>query len=107
MGVLEKIQSEHRRWTENNFGDQPYWHPLLGVVEEVGELAHAELKGEQGIRDCAHRDELACDAVGDIMIYLIGYCTTKGFNIEKILTETWSETVKKRNWKKNKEDGSE
>jgi hypothetical protein len=49
---LRKFQQEQKDWSKRNFPTQntPY-RPLLGVMEEVGELSHAHLKAEQGIRE--------------------------------------------------------
>ena len=47
---------------------------LLGICEEAGELCHAQLKKEQGIRGTIEQHDAAMkDAVGDIMIYAINY----------------------------------
>jgi len=99
--TLNELQEEQWEWTEKNFENQPAYHPVYGVVEEVGELCHALLKGEQGIRGNAelHIEE-AKDAVGDIMIYLAGVCTHYGFNMQECLDNAWRE-VKERDWKKN------
>lgn len=42
--MLRKLQEEQKPWVKHNFGDRPSWMPLLGAVEELGELAHAHLK---------------------------------------------------------------
>jgi len=102
--MLKQIQLEQHEWQQRNFPNNTDTEPLLGVVEEIGELCHAVLKQRQGIR--IDEDHLAAlrDAVGDIMIYLIGFCNIKGYDLEEILQETWDQ-VKKRDWQKNKENG--
>ena len=46
--TLSDIQTEQLLWSERNFGNHPAWHPLLGIQEEAGELAHAfRLYGEE------------------------------------------------------------
>jgi len=103
--TLKQLQSENAVWSLKNFGTQPYWHPMLGVVEEVGELSHSLLKLEQGIRgDHAKHEEEAMDAVGDIVVYLANLCNIRGWNFQAIVTNVWAE-VKKRNWVENKDDG--
>jgi NTP pyrophosphatase (non-canonical NTP hydrolase) len=69
-------------------------------MEEVGELAHAHLKHDQGIRgledqDLAHTQKV--DAVGDIVIYLASYCTANNIDLEAAVKKTWEE-VKARDW---------
>ncbi len=102
---LDQFQSEHAEWAEHNFPGTPAHCPLLGVAEETGELCHAHLKLEQNIRG-TEEEHIAegKDAVGDIMVYLVHYCTLKGWNLQEILDETWAH-VKKRDWQKNSKDG--
>lgn len=105
--TLRQLQEEQRPWVEHNFpGRKPYF-PLLGVVEEIGELAHAHLKAEQGIRGT--KEELALkarDAIGDVIVFLADYCTASGYDLQSIVEEVWAE-VKQRDWKANPEDADE
>jgi len=73
----ELLASEHKTWEDKNFPNDDERNSLfrttLGVLEELGELAHARLKREQGIRgeESQHvADEQ--DAVGDMTVYLLG-----------------------------------
>jgi NTP pyrophosphatase (non-canonical NTP hydrolase) len=95
---------EHKKWKAYNFGRSPGWHPLLGIVEEVGELSHAYLKREQKIRgaQAEHEAEMR-DAVGDILLYLIDFCNIEKIDIEDTLLKTWGQ-VSKRDWKRNPKD---
>lgn len=102
--TLRRLQEEQRIWVAHNFGsDRPSWHPLLGAVEELGELAHAHLKEEQGIRSSEGLEDAAKDAVADCIIYLSDYCSARGFDLDEIVSDTWDE-VKQRDWKKNPDD---
>lgn len=93
------LQERAHAWQVKNFGEQPAGRILLGVVEEVGELSHAQLKMEQGIRGSAiEHDAAGRDAVGDILIYLANYCAAKGWNMQAVIEEVWK-TVEKRDWK--------
>lgn len=99
--TLKEIQTEQVEWLKHNFPEfncqKAYW-ALLGVVEEVGELSHSQLKSEQGIRGT--QEELAekgKDAVGDIIIFLLAYCSAKGWDCEEIVNEVWRR-VGKRDW---------
>ena len=102
--MLKKLQEEQKVWGLNNFGPQPGYRMLLGATEELGELCHAHLKTEQGIRVNENHEEAKVDAVGDIVIYLAGYCNSEGINFEVAVKETW-DRVKQRNWTKNKNTG--
>ena len=105
--MLKKLQEEQKPWCDHNFGtDRPTWQPLLGAVEELGELAHSYLKRVQGIRNGENHIEEAKDAVADIIIYLADYCTLEGFDMEVIVREAW-EQVKQRDWKKDPDHAHE
>jgi NTP pyrophosphatase (non-canonical NTP hydrolase) len=96
---VKKIQQEQATWAFFNFGPHNSTHALLGVTEEVGELSHAHLKFLQGIRITPAQYEIkAKDAIGDIIIYLMDYCTANGWDLEDIVRDTW-DTVKTRDWK--------
>jgi len=102
---LNELQRHVKQWTDYNFPDSKPHHPLLGIGEEAGELMHAHLKAEQGIRgDVAKHKAQAEDAIGDLLIYLADYCNRMGYDLEQCLTETWSR-VRQRDWKKNTETG--
>ena len=70
---LAQLQAQQKPWIERNFGSRPSYWPLLGAVEELGELAHAHLKQEQGIRVFEDFDAKAQDAVGDCVVFLCDY----------------------------------
>jgi NTP pyrophosphatase (non-canonical NTP hydrolase) len=69
---LKTMQTEHRAWSEKNFGKQQPGQMLLGLFEEFGELDEASNLAE------------AQDAVGDVMIYMSSYCTLRGWDLEEI-----------------------
>ena len=102
---LRTFQLHHKQWLEHNFPDQDSWDPLLGMVEEIGELAHAELKFKQGIRGFIgseadkviwHRTQVR-DALGDILIYMASYCNTNNYDMAECLEKAWEE-VSARDW---------
>jgi len=99
--TLRELQVEHEPWLRHNFPSVESWEALVGLQEEVGELAHAHLKGFNNIREM--RSEAAIiaaktDAVGDILIYLVSYCITNGLDLQQCLETTWAR-VKKRDWR--------
>lgn len=97
---LPYYQSEIRKWTKHNFPNAQPWEPLLGLQEEVGELAHAYLKRHQGIRKNENHDLNIRDAVADIMVYLMNFCNHEGINLQEELFKTWKK-VSQRDWQKN------
>ena len=96
---LSRIQKEQEEWSNRNFDNKKPYQPILGATEEVGELAHAYLKMEQGIRGTRAEHEAAMkDAIGDCAIFLMDLCNQMGWSYEEIIETTWNH-VKKRDWK--------
>jgi len=103
---FNKLQQEVGEWSRKNFPNNTPNNPFLGMVEEVGELAHALLKADQGIRGtAAEHEEAAMDAVGDILVFMADFCERKGWSMQEIIEEVW-DRVKHRDWTKNKKDGT-
>ena len=103
--TFRRLQEEQGEWAMRNFGARPSHQPLLGAVEELGELAHAHLKSEQGIRGAQeHHAESKRDAVADIIVFLADYCNLEGFDMQELIEETWAD-VRLRDWKKNPDNG--
>lgn len=69
--------------------------PLLGALEEVGELFEAHRDGTK---------EERVDAVGDIVLYLMDYCNKVGIDFEDAVRVT-AEKVHKRDWVSNPVSG--
>lgn len=108
---LDNLQDELAPWVEKNFphtypaGVLPY-RPLLGIVEEVGELAHSHLKQEQGIRGTPEEHETAGkDALADIFVYMCDYATQRGWDVHETVEHVWRKVVSKRDWTQNKING--
>lgn len=102
---LTQLQNEQAAWAKRNFGVVTVDSQLLGVMEEVGELAHAVLKAEQGIRGSREQHmEDAADAIGDITIYLAGVASCLGIDMEQAVTATWA-NVSQRDWRKHPATG--
>lgn len=99
---LDQIQSEAKVGTDHNFPDAIDSHPLVGAVEEIGELCHAWLKEEQGIRGTDHDNE-ARDAIGDVIIYLLHFCIKQ--LVVKRYYSTSMESCQPTRLEKNPENG--
>ena len=103
---LKQLQDEVTIWTNHNFPNAESHQPLLGAFEEVGELAHAHLKEEQGIRGTLKEHTKAkIDAVGDIIIFLAHYCTLSCLDLNICVEMAWNESSK-RDWIKYPFDGT-
>ncbi len=110
-GTIARLQQEHKEWLAHNFPQQQPWDPFLGMVEEVGELAHALLKYKQAIR--GHKDmdpdkfkDEVVDSLGDLFIYMMSYCNSNNLDLEYIITKVWDK-VKYRDWKADPVTGGE
>jgi len=108
MPSLREMQKEHKVWMEHNFPDETYQQALMGMVEEMGELAHVVLKEEQGIRaiDGDNSFNLKCDALADLIIFSFGFCNLSNIDLQEALESTW-DRVKKRDWIADPEKGGE
>lgn len=102
---LDGWQLEASQWEHRNFGEQPEYRRIYGVMEELGELAHARLKAEQGIRLNEQHEAKAKDAVGDLLVFLANLCSLNGWRLSEIIVTTWAE-VSQRDWKRNKNTGT-
>ena len=101
---LRELQEWQREWSLRNFGEQPAYRGVLGVAEEVGELCHAVLKSEQGIRG-RDADDIA-DAIGDVVIYLCEVATSYGLSLQECVEQAKGQCCE-RDWRKNPETGTD
>lgn len=97
---LKSLQHQVYKWSTYNFPNNEPIDPMIGMVEEIGELAHALLKFKQKIRE-GYNPQMAKyeleDAVHDIIIYAADFCARNGINLGSVYG-TWAE-VRKRDWR--------
>lgn len=108
---MEKTQREIHAWSTRNFGERVEIDynisSFLGMVEELGEIAHAVLKLSEGIRGTREENLAAIeDGVGDLLIFTLDFCARNGLDAEELLRRTWDQ-VKQRDWRKSAVDGGE
>lgn len=100
-GVPEVFQKIANAINEGRLGKKKY-HGLLGMAEELGELMHAFLKAEQGIREHADGEdwkEAAGDACADLLIFMCSFCNTHGIDLADAVEKAWAE-VSQRDWQR-------
>lgn len=72
--TYEELQAKQWAWASQRFGDErsplKALQPFTGLVEEIGELSSAMLRG--------NADDIE-DAIGDAVIYLCDLCTRCGW----------------------------
>jgi NTP pyrophosphatase (non-canonical NTP hydrolase) len=102
MKSINEIQNEILEWQNSNFEFRKPHEMYLGLIEEVGELAHARMKYEHEYYPFDYYYQETKDAIGDIAIQLIGLCSQHYLNFEEVLNDIWN-YVKTRNSKEFKE----
>jgi len=103
--TLSEFQRQQKIWADHNFPGNDWTSPMLGLTEELGELAHALLKQKQKIRGThAEHEAAAQDAVGDLMVYLADLCSKRGWDFQAIVEKTWAH-VASRDWIKFPKNG--
>lgn len=107
---LRIFQNDHKQWSMYNFGDtQTPQNMFLGMVEEIGELAHATLKHSQKIRGMESDEafeKLAKDCIGDLFVFTVGYASARGWDMAEIVADTW-ERVRDRDFRTNPTNGGD
>lgn len=78
-------------WIAHNFPDERLEISILGCIEEMGELVHAHIKEDQGIRgDAAQHQADARDAIGDLTVYLLGVMNVCGAPRQRAIVKSAS-----------------
>lgn len=103
--ALSKLQVQLHDWRLLNFPNTTADIQLMGMMEELGELAHCNIKAREGIRGTLVEHEAReQDAIGDILIFLAGYCSFHHWDMMAIYRTT-AEIVMERDWIKYPERG--
>jgi len=76
--TLDQLQKEVGEWSRRNFPNNKPHHPLLGIIEEIGELRSAK---KDNIGD-------AEDAIGDTFIYAADYCERNELSLSEVFSLT-------------------
>lgn len=67
--TLEQLQIEVGEWSARNFPNAKPYQPLLGMMEEFGELENAETESD------------TADAIADALIYTADYCARNNLKL--------------------------
>jgi len=92
---MNELQRELFEWFINNFTKDKdnnnipipklINQQVVGMIEEIGELAHSILKQEQGIRKNENHLEMISDAIGDIIIYSSNLCSLLAIKLDDVI----------------------
>jgi NTP pyrophosphatase (non-canonical NTP hydrolase) len=96
---INVLQDRIEGWQRANFPQTTEWELILGCVEELGELSQNYLKLHRGIRTDEFSEERLKDAIGDLLVFLIGLISARGYRVREILENT-VDTVTQRQWNK-------
>jgi hypothetical protein len=97
---LFQLQTEVEAWRDKNFPGWSLEDCLFGMMEEMGEIAHAHLKHKQGIRGMTSEVEAVdkmMDGICDFVIFATGVFSKVGRDFQAELEHTWHH-VKQRDW---------
>lgn len=97
VNSFDELQLITAVWREHNFPNHTAEEQFEGMVEELGELAHAKRNAGRGIRAHEDHSQKEQDAIGDLIIYLCGYCTRRQLNLFECINGAWEE-VRDRDW---------
>jgi len=74
--TFDRLQAEQAEWSLKNFGAHEPWRPLMGICEELGELAEA-LYNED--------DANTLDSIADTVVFAADLCTCMGWSLSGIV----------------------
>jgi NTP pyrophosphatase (non-canonical NTP hydrolase) len=92
---LSDLQTDLHEWQRERFPDSGAEESLMGALEELGELAHATLKGKQGLEGerFSTGPEAEKDAIGDCVVFLMQYASSRGYDIEECIEAAAGEAL--------------
>lgn len=95
---LDDLQKQVATWAKQNFPDDNRETVVLGLAEEVGEMARAALKRYQGIRGTAQEWEAELrKEIGDVFIKLVHVAAIWDIDLEDAVLDRWYD-VRKRDF---------
>lgn len=76
---LFEMQESQRAWAKANFGEQTPIQMMVGLIGELGEFHEHHEDNYQN--PCVDK---IIDDIGDVGVYLLNYCSLKGWSIGKL-----------------------
>lgn len=103
---LNGYQRQINEWQDRNFGPQTTETMVLGMMEEIGEVARYLVKRRNRIRSEVSQPGTVPHEIGDVIVFALQVLTNEGWEAERVLGETF-ERVLARDWKLNPENGGD
>ncbi len=72
----DQFQCEVYEWSVDNFGDQSYINPLLGIIEEIGEYWETYENGDVEDRK---------DAIADCLVFMADFTARKEIKMSLVI----------------------
>lgn len=92
-------------WHRMNYPIDDARDAFIGIVEELGEVARAQLKQSGGIRGSfEHWQNEKVKEIGDVLIGIINYCAWNDIDWIEALRSRWA-VISRRDYIKFPEDG--
>ena len=101
ISPMQKTQQRTHQWRMTQWPELTPLQQLSGTAVEVSELLEMEIKGEHYDKDWC-TDEKLKEEIGDVMIYLMGYASLRGFDIAECIDAADDKNVN-RDWDKHME----
>jgi len=80
LAKLRQLQIENREWVAKNFGSNGADHrPLLGIIEELGEIDEAF-----ALPQTEPRVDLILDGIADVIVFSADFCNRHDFDLSEI-----------------------
>jgi NTP pyrophosphatase (non-canonical NTP hydrolase) len=87
IATFQELQAEQAPWAARNFGDVPAWQPLLGMIEEVGELFEVCTRVDE---EDERYEVDAKDAIADLIIFSVDFANRMDLVLPSPRSEEWS-----------------
>lgn len=90
---LHELQKRVEEWEGSNYPGTQEWELALGVCEEAGELAQCVLKMYREERPDEASPAALRREIGDVVIFLMGLCSSRGWRIDDVVFERAEEVL--------------
>lgn len=94
---LDEIQDRLHEWRSEEYPEWTERAMVTGAMQELGEVAEVLDKGEF-YHQAEYSDEELMDEIGDVVIYMIGLASMRGYSAEECLQMAAEKVLEDRDW---------